>query len=186
MEFGAGVDLVGGVDSRDVLCGGAAGEFKGGGDLGGGLALEEEGFDLGAGALAAFAGGEELGVRALEFGGQGVAVGDVFLGADALDGGEDVGRGHEQVAGDAGDGPAVEDAAADLVAAGGFAVGLGVEGALARGGEGVGSFDFVAEEEAVGEIGDQVVPGVGGGAGEELDAVAVVAGEGWQSVGVTE
>ena len=53
VEFGAGVDLVGGVDFRDIGADGHGGEVEGGGDLGGGLALEEEGFDLGAGAPAA-------------------------------------------------------------------------------------------------------------------------------------
>lgn len=89
-----------------------------------------------------------------------------------------------EVFGDLGVGPAFDEAVEDFVALGGGAVlgGFGVvEFFLA--GEGGGDLDFVAEEEAGGEGGDDVVPGVVGGPGDAAaDAVAVVAGEGGRGV----
>jgi hypothetical protein len=67
----------------------------------------------------------------------------------------------------------------DLFAAlGGGTVQVGADGALADLGEGRRFGDFVAEEQAGGEVGDEVVPGVADVcAGEEADAMAFVAGE---------
>jgi len=62
-----------------------------------------------------------------------VAGGDVFLEAEGVEVIVDGADGDLEIFGDAGNGPAVEEAAEDLIAARGRAVGLGTVGTLARG-----------------------------------------------------
>lgn len=65
----------------------------------------------------------------------------------------------------------MREAAAGSLGAGVFGV-----AAFAGEGDGGGAFDFVAEEEALGEVGDEEVPAVAGGEGGVADFVAVEAG----------
>ena len=118
---------------------------------------------------------------AAEFGDEGVAVFDIFLVAE--DGDVTINRVeiHLEVAGDAAVGPAVEEAAEDLLAARGEAGEVADAGDFAAGFGPGGALDFAAVEEAGGEVVDEKVPTVGVGGGEMLDLVAGAAGEsGWR------
>jgi len=101
----------------------------------------------------------------------------------AVDGGHgaiDGVAGDVHVAGDLVDGPAVFHADEDgLALGGGAAMEDAGAGALAVEFVPVGFWDFVAVEQAAGEVGDDEVPAGVVGAGEAGDAVAGVTGEGW-------
>jgi hypothetical protein len=91
----------------------------------------------------------------------------------AVDGGVDDVQGF----GDVFVGKVLEEEVEDLFSAfGGGAAGVGGVAAFSGGGEPVGFGDFVAEEEAGGEVGDEGVPGVAVDAGEVARAVALGAG----------
>ena len=93
--------------------------------------------------------------------------------------GLDAVHGHGQFAGDLAVGAAFEEKVEDGGATrGGGCVELAVAGALALGFVPGGFFDFVAEEQAAGEMGDEEVPAAVVGAGEGGDVVAEFAGEG--------
>jgi hypothetical protein len=80
---------------------------------------------------------------------------------------------------------AFEEEVLDLLAAfAGFAEEGGAVGAFAGLFVPGGGWDFVAVEEAGGDVGDEVVPGVAGEAGVVLDVVAGVAGEGGGECGM--
>jgi hypothetical protein len=109
----------------------------------------------------------------------GGAVMGAFGGADVV--GDRCG-GDAEVFGDHGVGPAFDQAAFDLGAFGGGVVGGGFAfvGEFALAFEPGGAGDFVAEEEAAADLGDGVVPGVGGGPGDlAAEVVAFGAGERW-------
>jgi len=108
-----------------------------------------------------------------------VAVGDVVLAEEIVEVGVECASGDLQVALDFFVGPAVLEAAEDLVAAGGGAVELAEGGAFAAAELEPGGWgDFVAEEEAGGHVGDEVVPAGFVEGGEVEDVVAFGAGEG--------
>jgi len=148
-----------------------------------GEALEEKILHLEAALGGAFVLVEGRGLAA-EFGDEGVAVGGVVLAEEILEVGVEGAFGDLQVALDAVVGPAVEEAAEDLVAAGGGAVELADAGAFAAAELEPGGWgDFVAEKQAGGEVGDEVVPAALVEGGEMEDVVAFGAGEGgWRIV----
>jgi hypothetical protein len=74
-------------------------------------------------------------------------------------------------------GESFQEAREDLLAFGGVGVFLGAVGFAFGELEPGGFGDFVAVQETAREVGDQVVPGVSGGAVEVADVVAVFAGE---------
>jgi hypothetical protein len=178
----AGADVVELVDGGEVVTDGFEGEVKFLGDLVAGEAGEQEGLDLEAALVGAFDLIEGRG-SAAEFGDEGVAVGDIFLLAEDVDVAIDGVEVHLEVAGDAADGPAVEQAAQDLLAARGEAGEMADAGDFAAGFVPGGARDLAAVEKAGGEVGDELVPTVGMGGGEMLDVVTGAAGEGGRGLG---
>jgi len=156
------------------------GEAFEGADLVVGEALEQEFFDVAPSAAGILDLVEGLGVRRAEFGGQLDAVGDAFLFAEVSDVSMHVLEAHCQIAGDAAEGPAVEQAAQDGLAARGGAVELAAASAFAAWLVPLGFGDFVAVEQAAGEGGDDEIPALAARAGGALNFVAFCAGEGWR------
>src|SRR5437763_329364 len=101
---------------------------------------------------------EGLGVGGTEFGGELDAGGDVFLLAEGADVFLDFSESHRQVAGDAAVGPAVENSAEDGLAAERFSAEAAGTGDFAAWLVPLGFLDFVAEEQAAGEGGDDEIP----------------------------
>ncbi len=93
------------------------------------------------------------------------------------DGAIDGVEGFVHVAGDLGRREAKAQAFKDFFADGGLAMELADAGALTLWDEGGGFGDFVAEEQAGGEMGDDLIPGVVFDGGEIGDVVAFAAGE---------
>ncbi len=106
--------------------------------------------------------------------------GEVALFADDAEFAGDGGAGPVHAAGDLLYGEVgVGEVGFEFVAAGRGA-GPGQRFVLAEGGEGSGAFDFAAEEQAAGEVGDEETPGLAdglGGTGEAEEVVATLAGQ---------
>jgi hypothetical protein len=117
-----------------------------------------------------------------EPGGEGVAVGDVFLLTKHADVRVHVLIAHRQIAGDFGDGPAVEQPAQDLIAARGAAVEVAGAAVLAEGLVPGRFLDFAAKKQAGGEVADENIPTAWVYA-EGLDLVALPTGKGRRGPG---
>ena len=168
-------DVVLAVDVGGVVVDGVRGGVEGSGDFFVGFALFEEALDGGA----FFGGGVGEGV--VEPFGELLAGVNVVLFVDGFHVDVDGGVAYAQVLGDFVVGEALEQAVEDLLAAlAGWAeeVGAVFSFSFFGGVEVLGARHFVAVEQAGGDVGDEVVPGVAACYwGEVADVVAGVAGE---------
>ena len=113
----------------------------------------------------------------VEFFGEFPHVFDVFFAAHQVEVSLDAVEAHVQVLGDFQRGPAEAKAGEDFAADGGGVAEAAGAGVFALGLEGRGFLDFVAEEEAGGDVADELIPEAGVDGGEVFYLVAGAAGE---------